>query len=91
MTAPITEAEVAAIVKGLTKAQADAVVTCGPMWRRTTGSGKGVYKSAALRSLVDGEWTFNHARSRYRQRVRLTPLGLAVRAHLIRDLKGPRA
>lgn len=73
---------VAGIAANLTKAQAEAIEKCSSQWKRTTGTGKGLYKSAALAPLIEGQWTTRPEDGRYRQRVRLTPLGLAVKAHI---------
>lgn len=78
MTPPDPQ-QVAEIAGRLSKAQREAVLACDLRWKRATGPGKGLYKSVALRPLIEGEWSIHPVTNRYRQRVRLNLLGLAVR------------
>lgn len=79
----VDDVAVAKIAAGLTKAQRAAVVRLSALPARTTGTGKGLYKSATLRPLVIGNWRLRERDDRYVQTVALTPLGQAVRHHLI--------
>lgn len=89
MTAPEPrDADVAAVAKELTKAQREAVLALSSDFKRTAGAGKGVYKSAALRPLVEGRWSLRSRDDRYNQSVRLLPLGLAVRKRLLDEQRG---
>lgn len=78
MTPPNTEAEVAKIAKGLTKAQRETMLGMDRQgaWCRPDQRSIAVLKRLTLaESMVSRSILFN----------RLTPLGLAVRAHLERQ------